>query len=83
MNTNKSILDKNLYRTKELYFASILYALDVKMVEFTREGRVCWFDFADKEKCEDVYKKFISKDLMVNAKRYEEAIRTLKDLIFE
>ncbi len=83
MNINRDILDNNLYRTKELYFASILYALDIKMVEFTRDGRTCWFDFADKNKCGEVYKKFISKDLIVNAKKYEEAIRTLKDLIFE
>lgn len=83
MKTNKSNLTEKLYKTKELYFASVLYALDIKMVNFVREGRICWFGFENKDHCEQVYMKFISKDLHVNAKKYEEAIRTLKDLIFE
>lgn len=83
MNTTQAILDKNLYRTKELYFASVLYALDIKMTDFIRDGRVCWFEFEKKAECEEVYKKFIAKDLQINAKKYEESIRTLKDLIFE
>lgn len=83
MKISQSILDKNSYRTRDLYFASVLYALDTKLINLTRDGRICWFEFEDKEHCLEVYRRFISKDLLVNAKAYEEAVRTLKDLIFE
>lgn len=68
--------------TKDLYFAALLYALGVKLLGNTRVGSICWFEFDDHQKCNDLYTKYISKELKISAKSYEEALKTLKSFLF-
>ena len=70
------------FKTKDLYIASYLYAVGVKFVGLAREGRVCRFVFEDFVSAERGQQDFLSKDGVVVAKDYVDALRTLKDLIF-
>lgn len=71
------------FKTKDLYFASVLYAEQVHLLGAKTEGAVCWFEFETPILCYEKYNDYISRNLMVNAKSFEEAIRTLKGIIFQ
>ncbi|KKQ89241.1 MAG: hypothetical protein UT12_C0019G0010 [Candidatus Curtissbacteria bacterium GW2011_GWC2_38_9] len=73
---------QNNFLTKDLYLGAILYSKQMKLEGVKRDGRVCWFEFLDKDACENLQKEFFSKSLEVNAKEYADAIKTLKDLVF-
>jgi len=75
-------MNKDIYLTKDLYEAALLYSLDKKFLGLKQEGSFYWFQFEDKEECKLVADDFWSKKVQVNAKVYAEAIRTLKDRIF-
>ncbi len=68
--------------TKDLYFAGLLYALGLQFLGITREGNICWFEFSDYERCINLYPKYLSKELKVSAKSYEEALKSLKSFLF-
>jgi len=72
----------NLFSTKDLYLSALCYAKGLKLERIDRQGRVCWFLFADKRQGEQLQREFISKSVEVNAKEYTDALRTLKDLLF-
>lgn len=72
----------NSFITKDLYLSALLYAKGVKLQKIDRQGRVCWFVFADKDLGQELQQKFIAKTVDVNAKEYTDALRTLKDLVF-
>lgn len=75
--------NNNSFVTKDLYLSALLYAKGLKLQKVNRQGRVCWFVFEDKEFSEQLRQKFITKEIDVNAKEFTEALRTLKDLVFE
>lgn len=75
-------MNKNVYQTKDLYEASLLYALNKKFMGLKQEGSFYWFQFEDKDSCEQIADKFWAKKIEANIKEYAEAIRTLKDRIF-
>lgn len=72
----------NLFATKDLYLSALCYAKGLKLERVDRQGRVCWFLFADKGRGEQLRQEFITKTVEVNAKDYSDALRTLKDLVF-
>ena len=72
----------NNFRTRDLYFGAFLYAKGAKFKGINREGRTCWFIFADEAGCKTLQSQFFSKTADVNAREYADALRTLKDLIF-
>lgn len=70
------------YRTKDLAEASFLYASGKRLIESEhKDGRV-WFAFQDKPSCEELVCSYWRKEASVDAKTYADALRTLKDLIF-
>jgi hypothetical protein len=73
---------KDTAKTKDLYLASLWYAKHIKMIDIERVGKQCWFVFEEKHKCEEVQKKFMFREEIVNAKEYADAIKTLKGMIF-
>ena len=73
---------KNTYHTKDLAEASFLYASGKKFVHLEEDKGRFWFVFDDKTSCEELTNSFWRKEAVVNAKEYADALRTLKDLIF-
>jgi len=72
----------SVFTTKDLYLSALCYAKGLRLERVDRQGRVCWFLFADKRRGEQLQQQFIAKTVEVNAKEYTDALRTLKDLVF-
>lgn len=72
----------NLYKTRDLYEASFLYANGQRLIRLEGDKSQKWFIFADKGACEKLAQTFWAKDSSVDAKSYAEAIRSLKEMIF-
>lgn len=70
------------FKTKDLYLSAFLIASGEKLLGVEGEPREYWFMFADKEKCEDLSIKYWSGEKEVNAKKFSDSLRTLKDIIF-
>jgi len=75
-------MNKDVYLTKDLYEAALLYSLDKKFLGLKQDNGFYWFQFENKSDCEQVADGFWCKRINVNAKTYAEAIRSLKDRIF-
>jgi predicted RNA-binding protein YlxR (DUF448 family) len=73
---------QNNYSTKDLFLASLIYAKGVKLQEVSRQGRVCWFLFENRNLCEEYQQQYFAKAVDVNAKEYTDALHTLKDIVF-
>ncbi len=73
----------NFYSTKDLYTASFLYAKGIKLNSTDKQGKICWFVFENKELCERLIQSYLAKTEMVVAKDFSDAVRTLKDLVFQ
>ncbi len=71
------------FTVKDLYLAGFIYASGVPFVGTKREGRVCWFEFENREKCVDLQKMFLSREGIVVGKDYSDALKTLKGVIFD
>ena len=76
MNMNDS------YRTKDLSEASFLYASGKKLMKLENQDKKVWFVFECRDSCEELANSFWRRDAVINAKEFSDAIRTLKDLIF-
>lgn len=72
----------NTYRTKDLYEASTLYALNQKFLYLEKSQDYFWFIFENKEVCQEVADKYWRREVSVDAKTYSDAVRTLKDRLF-
>lgn len=70
------------FQTKDLYFASYLYAKGAKFIRVERNGRQCYFIFEDNLLCEELQQGYFSRRGEVVGKDFSDAIRTLKDLLF-
>lgn len=71
-----------VYKTKDLYEAALLYTTDVHFLDVERENGTCFFKFEDYDRAVELSDLFWSKRMMVNAKRYADAIKTMKELVF-
>ena len=75
-------IDMDTYRTKDLPIAAFLYASNKRLFESHKDNGKVWFVFDDKSSCEEMVNSYFRKEASVNAKEFADAIRTLKDLIF-
>ncbi len=75
-------MEQDVYPTRDVYEASLLYANRLKLIDVSRVDSVCWFVFQGKDKAAELSRKFWSREAKVDAKAYAEAVKTLKDLIF-
>lgn len=71
-----------IFSTRDLYLAGLIYSKGVGFQGVRREGKVCWFLFENKNLCEELQQQFFARTVETNAKNYAEALRTLKDLVF-
>jgi hypothetical protein len=71
------------YTTKDLYIASFLYAKGLNFIGLHQEGKVYSFLFEDIEACNKLVLLQWQGKAEVNARAFIEAIKTLKNLIFQ
>lgn len=72
----------NDYRVKDLYLAAYLYGEGLELKNVDRQGKVCWFSFGNKDKCEELVNLYWKNQAISKVKSFTDAIRTLKDLIY-
>lgn len=70
------------YSTKDLGEAGALLVKEQKLIRMDREGKTCWFVFADKEECKRLSNQFFFEELLVDAREFYEALNRLKHRIF-
>lgn len=71
-----------LFKTKDLYEAAAMYASAIPLITLEFDNKQYWFLFEEQEKCRKLSDEYWRGTLMVNAKGYADAIRTLKDRVF-
>lgn len=70
------------YKTRDLYEAALHYAsYSNSFAGLEPDGRAFLFVFENKD-CTKIAENYFTGKALVNAKTYSDAIRTLKDLIF-
>jgi len=70
------------YKTKDIYEASALVAANLTITELEADSGFYWFVFENATASRKISNNYWSNDLIVKAKEYADAIRTLKDRIF-
>ena len=75
-------MEKSHYLTKDLAESAFLYASGKKFIKTENVGRRIWFAFDNKDECEKLSSKFWQNEATIKAKKYADAIRTIKDLVF-
>ncbi len=73
---------KDEYFTKDLGEATGLICSSTKLLRLQKESKFFWFVFADKSLCEQLANEYWAGSLKLDAKRYSEALRSLKDRLF-
>lgn len=73
--------NSNEFFTKDLNEASALLVSGVKLLRLERGQGHYWFVF-EKEGTQEISIKFWNGDLLVDAQKYSDAIRKLKDRLF-
>lgn len=76
----KNIMD--MYKTKDLFIASTIYALGEKLAFSEWEDGKCFLYFENKKNCENLSDKFFSGDLKVDPRVLFDAFKTIKAIIF-
>ena len=74
---------KDIAESKDLFLSALWLATGHKLLGIRRVGPQCWFQFVNKKECEELKFQLYSKEALVNAKDFIEAIRSLKDLIYQ
>lgn len=77
-----SDLAKNEYYVKDLYEASFLYALNLPLLRLDKQRSTYFFVFGAAEECKVQRDAYWSYNSSIDAKRYADAIRSLKERIF-
>lgn len=70
------------YKTRDLGEAAALVCDLVKLLRLQKESKFYWFIFTNKSLCEQLANEYWSGDLKINARQYNEALRSLKDRLF-
>lgn len=74
--------NKNLYKTKDQYIASLLYALKQRIIDTVYENNVCYFLFDDEKTCENIVDEYFRNNLQINPKDLFDAYKTIKTIIY-
>lgn len=70
------------YKTKDLSLSAALVCSSAKLLRLQKENKFFWFVFADKSLCAQLANEYWAGSLTLDAKRYSEALRSLKDRLF-
>ncbi len=69
-------------KVKDLSYAGVLKLKNYKLVDILWEREVGWFVFEDDGEAENTLRAFINGDLVGNIKKYDESIKTLKQMLY-
>lgn len=72
----------DLYKTKDQFISSTLYALGIKLAFSNWEDGKCFLYFKDKNKCDEIVNKYFSGELIVNPRILFDSFKTIKTIIF-
>jgi len=75
-------MENSTYKTKDLGEAAALLVKKQKLVRMDREGRTCWFIFAENTLCLELSGNYFFGELPANLRDYYEALNILKNRIF-
>jgi hypothetical protein len=79
---NQNNLNAKEFRTKDLNEAGVILASGIKLIRLEQaDNRSFYFVFEDQNN-QDLCDRFWAEELMINAKRYCDALRSLKDRLF-
>lgn len=70
------------YRTKDLVIAAVLYSQGIRLDD-VEHGNPCFFVFEDEERCQKIVQRFINNELIANVKNFSDALKTVKDTLFQ
>lgn len=70
------------YKTKDLGESAALICKSARLLRLERQFDFFWFVFSDKKFCQKITDDYWYGELLVNAKSYQNALRTLKDRLF-
>lgn len=70
------------YRTKDFGEASALYCESLELVRLDKGEGFYWFIFNNFGKCTELSSKYWMGELLVNAKKYKDSMRDLKERLF-
>jgi len=71
------------YKTRDLYEGAFLYAVGKKLLRLDAEGNTKFFVFDNSDgQTTNLVNSYWSRDAIVVAKEYSDAVRTLKDRLF-
>lgn len=70
------------YRVKDLGEAAALLCKSAKLLRLEQEEGFSWFIFQSKDICQIISNNYWFGELLINAKSYQDALRTLKDRLF-
>ena len=74
--------DEILYKTKDQFMASILYALGERIALSEWLDGKCFIYFKNKDKCDQVVLKYYSDELMINPRTLFDSFKTIKTIVF-
>ncbi len=80
--TSKSTVSRNEYLVKDIGEAAALLCKSVKFLRLQKEESFCWFVFENRQLCEQLSEQYWSGELVVSARVFNDALRTLKDRLF-
>ena len=70
------------YKTKDIYEGAALLAKKTRLISLERDGSFYWFVFEDWDASRTLSDSYWRNELVVMAKDYADALRTLKDRLF-
>lgn len=72
----------DVYKIKDLYEAAALHASRVPLLKLEFDQKQAWFIFQDSKDCQDTSNKYWAETLQIQAKKYADSIKSLKERIF-
>jgi len=73
---------RHFFETSDFWLAGALIASGKKLTTITWRGKRAFFIFDDSIGCQAASEAYFREDLIVKAKRFSDALRTLKDRLF-
>ena len=76
-------INEKLYKTKDIFIASTLYALGIKIQGTEWINNECFFIFKNEDKCKKIITKYYSDDLSLNPRLLFDSFKTIKSILYQ
>ena len=76
-------MDIDIYETRDMSEATLLFAIRFPFEGMRRVGSVCYFKFRNKKRADEVIESFWRGDLKVNLRDFVDCQYRIKTLIFK